>query len=138
MAKFTFRLAKILELRRMEEDWACDAYKEAQARRIVAEHERDQMIERLNRPVAAGIKLSEMMALQAYRERLEDEIRGIGAAISILENEEESAKQTWIDKRRDAEALQKLYDADLAEWILEENRREQRESDEWSVLRRAA
>lgn len=138
MAKFTFRLTKILELRRMEEDWARDFYAECQAKRIVAEHERDQLIERLNRPVAAGARLTDMIALEAYRVRLEDEVRAAGAAIAILENEEEAAKEVWLDKRKDAEALQKLHDKEYAEWLLEENRREQRDIDEWAVLRRAA
>lgn len=138
MAKFSFRLAKILELRRMEEDWARDAYMECQARRIVAEHERDRMIETMNRPIAAGQSMTDLMALQAYRERLEDEVRAAAAAIAVLENEEESAKETWLERRRDAEALQKLRDKEFAEWMLEENRREQRDIDEWAVLRRAS
>lgn len=138
MADFKFRLEKLLELRRMEEDWARDTYLEAQAKRIVAEHERDALARILKQPIASTANLQELRAAQVYRERIEDEVRASETVIGILEQEEEGYKQVWLDRRKDAEALEKLKEKDFQEWMLEENRREQRDIDEWAVLRRAS
>lgn len=139
MAKFKFRLERLLEFRRMQEKWAKDAYSEVLSRKNQVEHEVELLQKKLelgamSRPCA----VDERIALNNYFERLDDSIRAQQVLVKMLEDESEQALKAWHEARKDAEAMEKLKEADYAEWLLEENRREQAELDEWAVLRRAA
>ncbi len=139
MAKFAFRLEKLLEYRRMQEGWAKDAYLAARARRIEGEQEIEELQGRRTEALQASPStVQAMLDLEAYLVRLDDLERDMEVALSVLKDEEETARQEWIRARTDAEALQKLRDNEFADWLREENRREQAELDEWAVTRRAA
>jgi flagellar export protein FliJ len=139
MAKFEFRLQKVLEYRELEEQWAKEAYLEHQVQRIAAESEA-QEIARQRSTVLRGVAstLEARLSLQALIERYDDEERAKRAAISLLEQEEERARQTWIERKQDKEALIKLKEIALAEWQHEQDRLEQIALDEWTTSRRAA
>lgn len=139
MARFKFRLERLLEYRRLQEQWAKDAYAEVVSRKNQVEHEVELLQKKVkfaatSRPCA----VDERISLNNYFERLDDEIRGQQVLVSMLAEEAETALSKWHEARKDAEAIDKLREADLAEWTLEETRREQSELDEWAVLRRAA
>ncbi len=139
MAKFKFRLEKLLEYRRLQEKWAKEAYLEALARRVETEHEVEQA--KRHRAYVLQAKpcgLDERVSLDAYVTRLEDELRAAESALAVLANETESALQEWHRARSDSEAMEKLRQRELEFWTQEQNRREQTELDEWAVLRRAA
>ena len=123
MKRFSFRMQKVLEYRRMVEDWAKTAYTESQARLLSAQGDlqgmhlkREQVLRSPWEPT-----IEARQNLDAYLERLEDE-----------------ARAEWLLARQEAEAMQKLRDKALEEWQIEINRAEQREMDEFANNRREA
>lgn len=139
MTKFNFRLQKVLDFRRIEEENAKTEFLEARARRIDAEH--DLQYIQQTRSASLQVKspsLESRTAMQAYLCRLEDQVRAQSSIIGILTDEEEKSKSAWIESRKAAEALQTLRDNEYELYQKESARLEQAELDEWAVLRRAA
>jgi len=139
MAKFKFRLDKLLEYRRLQEKWAKDTYLATVARRVETEGEiegiaRRKTLAATSRPCA----LDGLVSLDCYLTRLDDEQRGQEAALAVIEGEVETALKAWNEARQAAEAIGKLRESELVAWNVEQNRKEQGELDEWSVFRRAA
>lgn len=139
MRKFKFRLAKLLEYRQLQEKWAKDEFLSCRARRIEGENEiqrlKDQRTAAMQKDYAT---LEEKLVQQNYASRLEDDKRAVEAAVAVLAGEEEIARQKWLKVRTDAEALEKLKEKDLALWSMEDQRRIQKDLDEWTITRRAA
>ena len=139
MAKFDFRLEKLFEYRQLQEKWAKDEYLACMAKRIEGEDEVQRIYE--SRVEAGNITYSELdhrLSQEQFLSRLESEQRAVEAAVAVLEGEEETARLKWIETKQNAEALEKLKQKAVEEWIVEENRREQGELDEWAVMRRSA
>lgn len=139
MKKFQFSLQRVLDYRKMVADWARDAYLEARGRLEAAEADLVAIDDR--RRLASQYRAStvgELLDNERYRVRLDDERRAQETIVSILDQEVEAAYQTWVEKRIEAEALEKLREQALAEYEAESRRTEQRELDEWAVLRRRA
>lgn len=139
MAAFKFRLEKLLTYRRLQEEWAKDAYQLAVANRIECEREIAKIQTRkadiLRSPAH---DLESRRALESYVVRLDDEIGSAEAARGVLETEEERALDEWNTAKQAAQAIEKLREGELDQWKLDETRREQAELDEWSVFRRAS
>lgn len=139
MPKFRFRLQKLLELRRIEEAEAKDAYLQAKSSRIEAEAEVDKLASRRHQIAEQQrYSINEMIAAQKYIHRLEDEEGHMRSALGVLLDEEESAKANWVARKQEAEAFEKLKEKEYEEWQREEARREQADLDEWAVQRRAS
>jgi flagellar export protein FliJ len=139
MPKFTFRLAKLLEYRGLQEKWAKDEYLLCRAKRIEGENQ----IEGLKHKRATAMSknyetIQDKKAQEAFTSRLDDDRRAVEAAVAVLAGEEEVAKQHWLKAKRDAEALEKLEQKDLDAWSLEERRKAQKELDEWALRKRAS
>lgn len=123
----------------MAEGWAKDAYLEARAARLEAVAELEGIETRRGELVMKPADtLDARLAMQACLDRLDDEEREQKIVIEMLESDEAARKEEWTEARRELQVLEKLREAALADWTLEENRREQKELDEWSVTRRAA
>ncbi len=136
MAKFEFRLQKVLEYRGMVEQWAKEAYLDAQRKVFDAEAEREEI--RATRQEILSRRMNsveDLLALNAYVERLDDQEAMQDSILRILNDAVDTAKQEWIEAKQEAEALIKLRDGDLAEWTLDQERKEQAELDEMTVLR---
>jgi len=128
-----------LDYRAMAEGWAKDAYLEARAARLEAVAELEGIETRRGELVMKPADtLDARLAMQACLDRLDDEEREQKIVIEMLESDEAARKEEWTEARRELQVLEKLREAALADWTLEENRREQKELDEWSVTRRAA
>ena len=139
MALFKFRLEKLLEYRQLQEKWAKDAFLESRARMLEAETEVEAVQRRQRTALETrACAFDERVSLENYVTRLEDEQRAAEAALAVMSDETEIALQEWHLARHEAEAMVKLQESDFAEWTLEQNRKEQAELDEWSVLRRSA
>ncbi|MBL8087808.1 MAG: flagellar FliJ family protein [Chthonomonas sp.] len=139
MRKFEFRLQKVLEYRLLVEGWAKDAYLEAQQKLLEAEKTLQTMGDRHQTAlVLKPATIDEIVVNEAFLQRLEDEMDMQRSLIGILDSGVESARLTWLEKRREAETLQNMRDEAHAEYTLEVNRFEQAEADEWAVLRRKA
>lgn len=136
MAKFEFRLQKVLEYRGMVEQWAKEAYLDAQRKVFDAEAEREEIRATRQKILSRRMNsVEDLLALNAYVERLDDQEAMQDSILRILNDAVDTAKQEWIEAKQEAEALIKLRDGDLAEWTLDQERKEQAELDEMTVLR---
>lgn len=139
MRKFEFTLQRVLDYRRMAEGWAKDAYLDARVRRLEAETVVQGIFRKRSEAMRSHPEsVDQMLALENYLLRLDDDERTQHAVIAVLFQEEEQAKEKWIECRKESEVLQKLHDKAREEWAYESNRQEQNALDEWSVLRRKA
>ena len=139
MPRFKFRLQKLLELRRIEEAEAKDAYLQAKSARLDAEVEAEKIsMRRMEISDQKRTSLDELIAAQAYIHRLEDEEGHMRSALGVLIDEEEGAKKNWVLRKQEAEAFEKLKEKEYEEWQKEEARKEQADLDEWAVQRRAS
>ena len=139
MAEFAFRLQKVLEYRRMMEGWAKEAWMEAKARRLEGEADIARIVGIRATSLTAQVeRVDQMIALENYLTRLDDEQRASEALAAILREEENSALIEWTKRRQDAEALEKLSERERSQWELDQRRKEQAALDEWAVIRREA
>lgn len=137
MAKFAFSLQRVLDYRRLEEDWAKDAFRLAREAREQAESALEEI--RLRRRTAVlrpADSLISRLELESYLGMLDREEEVAQGTLAARVNEEGRAQDEWRERRQAAEALQKLRESAEMEWQREESRREQAELDEWAVLRR--
>lgn len=139
MRIFEFRLQRVLDYRRLVEGWAKDAYLDTRVRRLEAEadlHAIEARRQEILRQSPGTV--DELLGLERYLVRLQDEERAQQTLISILIQEEETAQMNWIEKRKEAESLERLRTEHLAEWQYEADLEEQKALDEWAVTRRKA
>jgi flagellar FliJ protein len=137
MRKFEFRLQKVLDYREMVEEWAKEAYLEKQVERRRAEDDlADIETHRLQLCKTDLRTLDDRIALQRVFDKLDDDERHGRTVLQVLEAEEEALRNEWIAKKQEAEALRKLREKAVQDWIVEANREEQRDLDEWSSMRR--
>ena len=139
MARFEFRLERLMDYRRLQEKWAKDEFVGARRRRLDGEAQVDE-VKTIRTKALDGTfpKLPDRLAHEAHLDRLDAEQSALEAAVSVLLGEEESARDAWIETKQNLEALEKLREKDYQEWQLVEGRREQAALDEWAVLRRSA
>ena len=137
MKKFNFRLERVLEFRKLEEDWAKNDYVARRIERVDAELAvetiKDKRRDMLTQPMRS---LDERRAVELLLESLDDEERGQMAVISVLHDEEAKALEAWTVKRQEVEALEKMKDKAYAVWLYDLNREEQSELDEWGSQQR--
>jgi len=139
VARFVFKLQKVLEHRERLEQEAKNAYLEARANTIEAEAELARMIERrmtvLRQPLSS---LNDHLAMDLFVQACDEKEREQHLVIQVCEQEEENKRQLWIEAKKEHQAIVKLRDKAFGEWLAEESKREQNDLDEWAVLRRAA
>lgn len=139
MRRFEFRLEKVLEYRRLQEGWAKDALREAQA--ALAESER--ALERILREREVALErrpesVETFIDLDSYVTRLEDDAEAQRSVVAILADEVERARQEWMAARRALQTMEKLRDREYEQWESELQREEQKALDEWTNTRRSA
>jgi flagellar FliJ protein len=139
MPNFEFRLQKVLDYRALVEGWAKDAYLDARAARLEAvaglesiELRRGELLK------TPHTTIEDRMAMQNCLDKFEEDERQQRIVIDMLEGDESKRKEEWTEARKELQALEKLRDKAFAEWMVDENRREQKELDDWTVTRRAA
>lgn len=138
MAKFSFRLQKVLEFRRLEEEDAKQAFVAAQA----AKQEREYQIQKLVDKRFAVIRVpattvEQRLHVERILDMLDGEERSHKTVLAVLETEEAQAQSEWNTRRQAVKIIEKLMERAHDEWKLGEERREQNELDEWAVTRRA-
>ena len=139
MAEFAFRLQRVLEYRELAECWAKDAYLEARAARLEAAAVLEAIVQKRNDLIARTTDtIDDRRALQTCIEKSKEDERQQKIVIELLESDEAKRKEDWTEARKELQALEKLRESALAQWKLEENRREQKTLDELSIQRRAA
>ncbi len=139
MKKFRFRLQKVLEFRTAMEHWAQEAYLDTRVARLEAEA---ALLEVQNRRTAIlqqpADSLDARRNLEQSIQVMDDEERAKQTVIEVLSAEEAKALELWHEKKQELETIVKLRDKAFDEWLLEENKREQADLDEWAVTRRSA
>lgn len=139
MKIFEFRLEKVLEYRRMVEEWARQTYLDARVARLESEAQllaiREEQQGLLEEPIAT---VEDCQTLDLRLALLDDRVLQQQAALSVLATEEEHAFGVWHQKQKDVKAIEKLRERKVEEWEAELSRMEQAELDEWAVQRRAS
>lgn len=139
MHKFRFRFQKVLDYRMMLEESAKEAYRLARAASLEAENKFQEMRKKLADALKTpGETIEEMMIWETYIERLEDEIEQQITLMEIRKKEEAAAFENWGEARKSRKSLQKLYDIAKEAWAKEIEKTEQKQLDEWTVLKRGA
>lgn len=139
MAEFAFRLQRVLEYRELVEGWAKDAYLEARGARLEAAAVLEAIGQKRKDLIAKPTKtIEDRLALQACIEKSREDERQQNVVIELLESDEAKRKEDWTEARKELQALEKLRESALAQWKLEEDRREQKTADELTIQRRAA
>jgi flagellar export protein FliJ len=137
--QFDFRLKKVLEYRRLTEEWAKEAYLEARTARLEAEIAR-MVIEKERHDLFNGTPrtINELLSREQRLELLQARHREQSIVIEVLIEDEARALAEWNARKQDVQALEKLHDKAFSEWMYEVNREEQAFLDEWTNGRRAA
>lgn len=139
MAKFQFRLQKVLDYRAILEEQAKDAYLDAKAARLEAEAVIQSIGDRRKKSLASeAASIQDRLALEDLMHSLDDQERQQKIIIEMLLHDEEARQREWIEKKQELETLEKLREKEYDAWMLDENRKEQAALDEWAVTRKAA
>lgn len=139
MKKFDFRLEKVLEYRRMVEDWAKDTYLDAKSKRLEGEAVQIGLLQERTRLLESTITtIDDCQVLDLRLTLLEDQILHQKLIVNVLLDEEAGAQKEWTNRRMETKALEELRGKAYEEWQLEMNRQEQAALDEWAVQRRVA
>jgi flagellar export protein FliJ len=137
--KLEFRLQKVLDYRRMAEEWAKDAFLEAHAKRIAGEAVLQSVLDHRKILVAQPVStLHDRLALQGALDKTDDDERAQLAVLEVLAADEATAMEDWQRARRDVQIIEKLREKAVEEWEYDLARYEQSELDEWTITRRAA
>jgi flagellar export protein FliJ len=139
MARFQWRLEKLLEYRRLQERWAKDAYLDCRLRVLEGEAALQSLASRKEAYLRKSANsLLDRLLLEQYLLRLESEEREQSVINDLLLQEADVAKAEWVERRKAVKAMEKLRSAALTAWEAAERRTEQSELDEWAILRRVA
>lgn len=139
MRNFEFRLERVLEYRRLQEGWAKDALREAQAALAESERALERILDERESALTQDPKSVEgLIDLESYVTRLEDDAEAQRNVIAILAEEVEKARQEWIEARRALQTMERLREREYQQWEAELAREEQKALDEWTHSRRPA
>lgn len=139
MKTFDFRLKKVLEYRRLTEEWAKEAYLDARAARLEAETVRLGILRLKEQLLLEHAETIEDLQTQELRFlALDDQESQQNIVIGVLMQEEADALTVWNERRQEVAALEKLHDRAYEEWMHLMNKEEQAFLDEWTNSRRAA
>lgn len=139
MKTFDFRLKRVLDYRRLTEEWAKEAYLEARTARLEAEValadiDRERHLLYTAAPQTVNDLLTREHRLELLLSRHHQQL----IVLEVLLEDEERALLEWNARKQDVQVLEKLHDKAFEEWMYEVNREEQNFLDEWSNGRRAS
>jgi flagellar FliJ protein len=137
--KFNFRLEKVLEYRRLLEQWAKEAYLEARSARLEAELNLLKIFE-LRQDVLSwpSQTVEARQTLETQLKKLDQKEVEQRIVTNVLVHEENQALDAWTERKVELEALNKMYETQYREWQLEADRHLQLELDEWALRKKAA
>ncbi|HMS54875.1 MAG TPA: flagellar export protein FliJ [Fimbriimonadaceae bacterium] len=139
MRPFKFRLERVLDVRQETEEQAKRAYTDARLKRMEMESQIGDLRRRRAALYVQGVDDVTALALRDQMiNALELEERECIILLEQLEIDEGQCLLTWVEARREAEVVSKLKEKAKSEWVIEASREEQRELDEWAVMRRVA
>lgn len=134
MKKFKFRLQKVLDYRVKMEEQAYDRLQETIHKR--AQHEnaihtrKSEWREAASQAVSG--QLEENLRREAYLTALQLQIDEMEEALPLYQQEEERAREAYLEARRARESLSKLREQALEGHRKEVETENQKELDEWA------
>ncbi|MFO0942212.1 MAG: flagellar export protein FliJ [Pirellulales bacterium] len=142
MSQFRFRLQSVQKLRERLRDEAADSLRQAR----LAIQKLNEQVDVLQQEMGEQQKLQSgasegvintqrVLESQRYQLHLTGEILALKENISLIEQECERRQQLLIKREQDVRALEKLKEAQLAQWQHEQNLAQQSRLDEWASFR---
>lgn len=139
MAKFQFRLQRVLDYRAILEEQAKDAYLDAKAARLEAEAGIQSIADHRKKLLSTKLEtIQDRISMQELLASLDDQERQQKIIIDMLTIDEENRRVEWVEKKQELETLVKLREKEYDMWQLEETRKEQAALDEWATTRKTA
>ncbi len=142
MSRFHFSLGRLLDFRRNQEEERARSLAEARRRSEAARRAREDLVEvqkagraSLAEAHRAGGSIGVLRNMEFVLERMEHHLK---AADTVCQEADESLVESvkhYTTAFRERHSLDRLRDRRMAEWQLEENRREQNEIDEVAITR---
>ncbi len=136
MARFAFRLQRVLDYRRMQVEWAASAVGSASAGLAAIEGEIEALNAATLRAVAhTPIDVNGRLAAQGLLETLDARARGAEIQRAEAAADLDRAQDEWRGRKAELGAIEALEAADRKAWRYLEERAEQAALDEWAVTR---
>ena len=135
MEKFQFRLEKLLEIRKNQEDESKRNFKSAQDEKIKVEEELQKLQDKY-RETAKGKNYSTILEYKIVNnymnfldKRIAEEKINLKNKIAVVEEK----RKDLIDKQKDRKAVEKLRENKYSEYLKEVQAIEQRNNDEFAL-----
>jgi flagellar FliJ protein len=137
--KFRFRLESVLRYRVVIEELKERDLMAVRVRKMAAERQLKVLQNEIHRIRSEWVTADPVRRewSEIYQTRVLDAVAAQELTIEMIEREEEVALKAYVEARRGREIAERLRSKDLAEYRLELEREQQRELDEWTVLRSA-
>lgn len=137
MRKFKFRLETTLNYRVDQEKASYKLFIQSQIRlqNVLSEKKR---LEQQKRALweKTSTKISDLTTKELYLQRIEHEINCYEHILNTLRSEQKVAEEKWRVSRMELKAMEKLKENAFKDWMIEQNKLEQAELDEWTTTRR--
>jgi flagellar export protein FliJ len=139
VGNFVFRLQKVFEYRELEEQWAKDNFLEKQVARLRAEEELAEIQNHRRATLQTRADdLHQRLELELRLQKSDDHERMSRLLIIQLQQEEDIAREEYIERKQAKSALEKLREKAKDLWNYSELRLEQNAMDEWSTQQKRA
>jgi flagellar export protein FliJ len=142
MKKYSFRLARVLRIRRVQEMLRHSelmarerALVEQQEKLKLFENERDVQFDSMALAQKQRLSVARQVSDWKYLGRIARVVEFQGDIVTEFDRRKEAAKARYFEAKKKKRALERLSDLHHAEWIKEMIREEQKIADEASTLR---
>ena len=142
MKKYSFRLARVLRIRKVQEALRHSeltarerALLEQQEKLKLFENERDIQFDSMTLAQKQKMQVTRHLADWKYLGRIARVVEFQGDVVKEFDRGKETAKARYYEAKRRKRALERLSELHHAEWIKEMIREEQKIADEASTLR---
>jgi len=142
LKRFSFRLDRVRDLRKWREHFAQRQFADAQNNRLHASKELDETINQINdhirimeHNIQGGISAGVALASSNYSQNLRIDVE---EKVSVLEKCDfavEHSRNELVEKSREKQVLERLYERQLKEFMKEQNRIEQKIMDDDAAQR---
>ena len=138
MKNYKFSLESVLQIRSNEEKEVLEEFVSFQNRLYEEYREKEDLEKELNRYLEARTSrrnIQELMMENLYKTDLESKIKLQDEIIDKRKIEVEEARGRLQIAQKDKKIMEKLKEKDLEDYLLELNKKNQKEMDEFAVLR---
>ena len=132
MKRFSFRLNRVRDLRKWREHFAQRQFADAQNNRQSANRELDEIttqiedhIRIMEHNIQGGMSAGVALVSSNYSNNLRMDVKEKESELKKCDHEVENCRNELIEKSREKQVLDRLYERQLKEFIKEQNRIEQ-------------